>query len=301
MCNINRRALGPFAHGDDYVSTGKLNSLKWMQGNLEKKYTLKTQLLGPNKEHMKEVKILNRIVTWKQHQGITYEADPRHVEIILEQLGLGEAKMVSTPGTREEGRTQEDHQQPLGENQATTYRALVARCNYLAPDRPDIAYAVKELARSMAAPTKGDWQRLKRLGRHLKGIPRLQQRYDWQQSQTIMKTYSDADWAGCRETRKSTTGGCATVGRHTLKGWSKTQALIALSSGESEIYATLKAAAETLGLLAMTRDLGWRLKGEIWSDANAAIGIIHFNGLGKIRHIETSLLWIQQKQQRNRD
>ena len=84
------------------------------------------------------------------------------------------------------------------------------------------------------------------------------------------------------------------MGRHTIKTWSKTQALIALSSGESELYAALKAAAETLGLLAILKDLGWVLTGEVWSDANAAIGIINRNGLGKTRHIETGLLWIQQ-------
>ena len=90
-----------------------------------------------------------------------------------------------------------------------------------------------------------------------------------------MTTFSDADWAGCRETRKSTTGGCVTIGKHTIKGWSKTQSLIALSSGESELYATLKAAAETLGMLSMLKDLGWKLGGESWRYANAAVGIIN--------------------------
>lgn len=71
-----------------------------------------------------------------------------------------------------------------------------------------------------------------------------------------MKTFSDADWVGCRETRKSRTGCCITIGKHMLKGWSKTQSFVALSSGESELYSTLKAAAETLGMLAMMEDLG---------------------------------------------
>ena len=47
----------------------------------------------------------------------------------------------------------------------------MARLNYLAPGRPDLAYAVKELARSMSTPTNGDWLRLKRLSRYLKGRP----------------------------------------------------------------------------------------------------------------------------------
>ena len=84
-----------------------------------------------------------------------------------------------------------------------------------------------------------------------------------------------------------------TVGVHSLKSWSRTQSLIALSSGESELYAMLKASAETLGMLAMFRDFGWNVSGEIWGDASAAMGIVSRTGLGKTRHIDTSLLWIQ--------
>ena len=58
------------------------------------------------------------------------------------------------PGTKEEGTTSEDKDAILNDKDTTTYRALVARCNYLAPDRPDIAFSVKELARAMSRPTE---------------------------------------------------------------------------------------------------------------------------------------------------
>ena len=289
-----QRGIRTYVHGDDYVSTGMPNQLDWMKNKLEQKYQVKTQLLGPGEHHQKEIKIFNRIVQWDGVQGILYEADPRHVELIIKDLQFGDAKIVVTPGTKEEGRTQEDSEQELGEQEATKYRAIVARCNYLAPDRPDIGFAVKELARQMSKPTKGDWVRLKRFGRYLIGKPRLQQRYARQNSQRVLKAYSDADWAGCKSTRKSTTGGCIMVGTHAIKVWSKTQSLIALSSGESELYATLRAAAEALGVISMMRDMGYSVSGEIWSDASAALGIIHRTGLGKTRHIDTGLLWIQQ-------
>ena len=70
--------------------------------------------------------------------------------------------------------------------------------------------------------------------------------------------------------------------------------MIALSSGESELYATLKAAAEALGILSMLSDLGWKMRGEVWGDANVALGIINRRGLGKTRHIDTGNLWIQE-------
>ena len=82
------------------------------------------------------------------------------------------------------------------------------------------------------------------------------------------------------------------MGSHVIKSWSKTQSLIALSSAESEFYAILKASAETLGVLSMMKDLGYTLQGEIWGDASAALGIINRHGLGKTRHIEISLLWV---------
>ena len=174
---------------------------------------------------------------------------------------------MTTPGTKDEGRTIEDQDEPLSDEQTTKYRALVARCNYLSPGQPDIAFSVKELARNIANPQRGDWLRLKRLGRYLKGQPRLQQWFEWQPSQYCICTFTDADWAGCRDTRKSTTGGVITNGKHTLKGWSKTQALIALSSGEFELYATLKASAETLGIISMMQDFGLKVAGENWGDA----------------------------------
>ena len=227
-------------------------------------------------------------------KGIAYEADPRHAELVIEHLNLKEAKAVSTPGTKEEGRTQEDHEEKLAEKEATKYRAVIARCNYLSADRPDISFAVKELARAMATPTTGDLIRLKRFGRYLKGIPRLQQWFVWQPRQEKLVTYSDAEWFGCKQTRKSTTGGCFMVGAHRIKSWSRTQSLIAVSSGDSEMYASLQAAAETLGVLPMAKDLNWDLKGEVWGDASAALGIIHRKVLGKTRHIQTGLLWTQQ-------
>ena len=284
-----------YVHGDDYVSTGMPESRQWLRKELEKKSTVKAQTLGPGNEDQKQIKIPNRIVTWNNTNGINYEADHRHVEIIIKQLQLADANIITTPSTKEEGTTIEDKDVALGDKEVTNYRALVARCNYLSPDRPNIAYIVKELARAMATPTKGDLQRLKRLARYLKGRPRLVMQYKWQPMQSTMTTYREADWAGCRETRKSTTGGCIKIGGHCIKGWSKTQALIARSSGESEFYAALKAAAETLGMLSMMADFGWRMHGEVWGDANAALGIINRNGLGWRRAFCGYNKWRQSK------
>ena len=234
------------------------------------------------------------MAAWNGNKGIVYEVDPRHAEIVVEQLKLEEAKVVATPGTKEEGITIDNCEDKLDDEGASKYLALVARCNYFSPDRPDISHCVEELARHMAFPSKGNWMQLKRFGRYFKGRPRMCQVFEWQKVPQAIRTFSDADRAGCKQIRKSTIGGCVMLGKHTIKSWSRTQSLVAFSSGESELYATLKAAAESLGMISLLKDLGWHVAGEIWGDTSAALGIINRRGLGKTRHIDTGLLWIQQ-------
>ena len=100
----------------------------------------------------------------------------------------------------------------------TRFRGLSARANYLASDRPDIMYAVKELCRGMAKPIRLHWHKLKRLGRYLLENSRTAMRYDWQRQEPEITGYSDSDWAGCRVTGKSTSGGALMIGSHFIKG-----------------------------------------------------------------------------------
>ena len=87
------------------------------------------------------------------------------------------AKAVTTAGVDMNIECAAWSDEPDGEElpatEATIYRAIGARCNYLQPDRPDIQYAVKEVCRPMSRPTTQAWQMLKRIGRYLKGRPRL--------------------------------------------------------------------------------------------------------------------------------
>ena len=107
----------------------------------------------------------------------------------------------------------------LPASEATRYRAIGARCNYLQPDRPDIQYAVKEVCRLMSRPTARAWELLKRVGRYLKGCPRLIWMYKWQAPTSVVDITSDANWAGCRRTRKSTSGGTIMLGTHLIRAY----------------------------------------------------------------------------------
>ena len=88
------------------------------------------------------------------------------------------------------------------------YRMLAARLNYMAQDNPMLQFPAKEVCRSMSNPEVGDFSKVKRLVRFLKGLGRVKLNYEMQEEearQIVM--YVDSDWAGCMRTRRSTTGG----------------------------------------------------------------------------------------------
>ena len=85
------------------------------------------------------------------------------------------------------------------------------------------------------------------------------------------------------------------LGKHTLKTWSSTQPSVTLSSGEAEFYGVVKAAGAALGQQSLLRDLNCDLPVRVWTDSSAALGICSRSGLGKLRHLETHTLWVQEK------
>ena len=145
----------------------------------------------------------------------------------------------------------------------------------------------------MSKPTFRDWSRMKRLGRYIIGHKRLVYKYEFQEDVGTITTYSDANWASNKADRRSTSGGIIMHGKHYIKSWSKTQALVALSSVESELDAIVKASSETLGVMSLIRDANKNFTSAIFSDASAALGIVQRQGLGKLRHIDCSYLFVQ--------
>ena len=248
-------------------------------------------MIGDQPGMEREGKILNRIIRVTD-QGWQLEADPRHAELIIQELGLSQSKGLTTPGVDDPAN---DNETELIGERLTHYRSLAARANYLAMDRPDLQFPVKELCRHMSRPTEGAWNRLLRVGKYLAHRPRLVLDYNWQGPEDTMTVYSDANWAGCVKTRKSTSGGVIKIGDHLVRTWSKTQANIALSSAESEFYATLKACQESLGMSALANELNLKLGIRVNVDASAALGVAQRQGLGKLRHLQTGSLWIQEQ------
>merc|ERR1711884_491237 len=139
-CNFHhpRMDITCTVHGDDFTSCGPEYAVAWFQKKIEAKYESKHSTFGPGKGHESSIRVLNRVLTWTA-QGITYEADQRHADIIIQELGLEKAKSVVTPSCREDmDKMLENMGDELSPKEATQYRALAARLNYLAQDRADI-------------------------------------------------------------------------------------------------------------------------------------------------------------------
>ena len=87
-------------------------------------------------------------------------------------------------------------------------------------------------------------------------------------------------------------------GSHCLKHWSKTQQNITLSSAEAELVALVKGSCEGIGIGSLMEDLKGKNQGviDMYTDASAAIGITQREGVGRTRHIDVGMLWVQQKQ-----
>ena len=85
------------------------------------------------------------------------------------------------------------------------------------------------------------------------------------------------------------------IGFHCIKTWSTTQAVVALSSAEAELYAPTKGASQALGAISLFGDFGKDMEGMVHTDASAALGIVKRQGLGKLRHLRVQYLWIQDK------
>ena len=82
-------------------------------------------------------------------------------------------RAASTPGTKARDKD-DDNDIELGRPEAKEFRSLAARANFMAIDRADVQYAVKEICRRMSKPCKGDWDGMKHLARYLFGKRRME-------------------------------------------------------------------------------------------------------------------------------
>jgi hypothetical protein len=202
--------------------------------------------------------------------GITIEYDDEkrtisisqshYIEYILKRYNMENCKSVATPFDLNEHLTLEDCPKEDDEKDRMRdipYRRALGCLGFLVSGtRLDIAYHVSELGRFQSNPGFAHWQKLLRVLRFLKGTKDLKITYgpgkEWE-----LTGYSDADWGGERDTRRSTTGYGFTFYGGAISWQSRRQPTVARSSTEAEYMAEGAATCEALWYRSLLKELGF--------------------------------------------
>ncbi|XP_071704912.1 uncharacterized mitochondrial protein AtMg00810-like [Rutidosis leptorrhynchoides] len=168
----------------------------------------------------------------------------KYAKEILERASMSYCKQATTPV---------DTKSKLSSNignvydDLTLYRSLVGALQYLTFTRPDISYAVQQICQHMHHPHDTHMAALKKILRYISGT--IDYGIHMTKSNTSsLVSYIDADWAGCPDTRRSTSGYCVYLGDNLVSWSSKRQPTISRSSTEAEYRGLANVVSESCWL-----------------------------------------------------
>ncbi|GJW06850.1 retrovirus-related pol polyprotein from transposon TNT 1-94 [Tanacetum coccineum] len=167
------------------------------------------------------------------------------------------------------------HQSPKGGEPVdqSDYRSKIGSLMYLTSSRPDLVQAVCYCARYQARPTQKHLKEVKRIFKYLKGTINMGLWYP-KDSGFELTAFSDADHAGCLDTRKSTSGGIQFLGDKLVSWMSKKQNCTAMSSAEAEYVALSASCAQVMWMRTQLQDYGFNYnKIPLYCDSQSAIAI----------------------------
>jgi hypothetical protein len=141
-------------------------------------------------------------VKWNK-EGITL-SQSKYACDILSRVGMTNCKPVTTPLSATE-KLSRFYGSPLGVNDSTKYRSIVGALQYLTLTRPDLAFSVNKICQFLHAPTSTHWTAVKRILRYVKFTTEIGLTISRRNSFRI-SAFSDADWAGSIDDRRSTGG-----------------------------------------------------------------------------------------------
>ena len=137
----------------------------------------------------------------------------------------------------------------------TLYRSIIGSLLYLIASRPDIAFSIGVCARYQAAPKESHLTAVKQIIQYINGTPDYGLWYSKDSNACLVK-YSDADWAGSVDDRKSTLGGCFYLGNNLVSWMSKKQNSVSLFTAEVEYITAGSCCTQLLWMKKLLHDYG---------------------------------------------
>ena len=189
---------------------------------------------------------------------------------ILKKFGFDTCTPIDTP-MAERPDLDEDRGGKLID--PTRYRGMVGSLMYLSASRPDIVFAVCMCARYQARPTDKHLHAIKRIFRYLQGTIHMGLWYP-KDSGFKLTAFADADYAGCHDTRRSTSGSAQFLGNRLVSWSSKKQKSTTISTTEAEYIALSGCCAQVLWMRSQLRDYGFVFnKIPMYCDNQSAIAL----------------------------
>ena len=135
------------------------------------------------------------------------------------------------------------------------FRSIAGKLQYLTLTRPDLQFSVNYICQRMHSPSQSDFTLLKRILRYVKGSLEMGISIK-ENSDSTLVCYSDSDWAGCRETRRSTGGFCTLLGSNVISWSAKRHETVSKSSTEAEYRTMSLATSEVVWLQNLLKAMG---------------------------------------------